>query len=183
MFAIQVPTVFWKLTTPSWSTKSECFFFSVFLTPPALHEIPEAWFNVRRTYTLSSLAFKRVTRRGAIKTQFPSPCYPQVHEGAIGRLEHTNNLRNLGKSTLIWSRQAHHNIDLPLHLDLPKVSVSLNCFAFRLRRIGREILAIRGLRNLHPESKRHHSLVTSRKVIQKVVRTFSKFQMRVSQTL
>ena len=34
----------------------------VFLTPPALPEVPEARFNVRRTYFLSSLAFKRVVR-------------------------------------------------------------------------------------------------------------------------
>ena len=34
----------------------------VFLTPPALPEVSEAWYNVRRTYFISSLTFKRVTR-------------------------------------------------------------------------------------------------------------------------
>ena len=34
----------------------------------------------------------------------------QVHEDAIGCLEQTNNLGNLGKGTLVWSPQGHHNI-------------------------------------------------------------------------
>ena len=63
--------------------KQFLFFWEVlydFLTPPALPEVPEAWFNVQQTYSLSSLAFKRVTRRSAIKTQF----LPPVSPGAIG---------------------------------------------------------------------------------------------------
>ena len=34
----------------------------------------------------------------------------QVHEGAIGCLEQTNNLGNLSAGTLIWSPQGHHFI-------------------------------------------------------------------------
>ena len=45
----------------------------VFLNPPALPEVPEALFNVRQTYSLSSLAFKRVTHRSAITNKFPLP--------------------------------------------------------------------------------------------------------------
>ena len=45
----------------------------VFLYPPALPKVPEAQFNVRRTYYLSSLAFKRVTRGSAITNTFPLP--------------------------------------------------------------------------------------------------------------
>ena len=57
-----------------------------------------------------------------LQTHFPSPLVPQVHEGAIGCLEHTNNLRNLVTCTLIWSPRGHHNIkrsidrkDIKLH--------------------------------------------------------------------
>ena len=41
------------------------FFLYVFLTPPALPEVPEARFNMRQTYSLSSLTFNRVTRGSA----------------------------------------------------------------------------------------------------------------------
>ena len=58
----------------------DVFFFGggglyVFLTPPALHEAPEARFNVQQTYSLSSLAFKRVKRH--YKHISPPPCYPR----------------------------------------------------------------------------------------------------------
>ena len=52
-------------------------FLYVFLTPTALPGVPVVWFPVRRTYSPSSLAFKRVTCGSAIKTQFPSPYYPR----------------------------------------------------------------------------------------------------------
>ena len=77
-----------------------CFLFLVFLvflTPPALPEVSVVWFwfYVWRAYTLSSLAFKSVTRGGAITNTFPLLLLPQVHEGlhegATGHLEHTNN--------------------------------------------------------------------------------------------
>ena len=69
--------------------------FYLFLTTPALPRVPVFWFPVRQTYSLSSPAFKRVTCRRAIKSHFPSPLIPQVHEGATGRLEHSNNLGKL----------------------------------------------------------------------------------------
>ena len=54
------------------------FFFVCLPTPPALSGAPGVWFSVRQTYSLSFFAFKRVTHRRAIKTQFPSPLLPQV---------------------------------------------------------------------------------------------------------
>ena len=55
------------------SLNSFCFWEVLydFLTPPALPEVPEAWFNVQQTYSLSSLAFKRVTS-GSVIIQFIS---------------------------------------------------------------------------------------------------------------
>ena len=49
----------------------------VFLTSPALPGVPVVWFHVRQTYSLSSLALKRVTCRSTINTHFPPPCYPR----------------------------------------------------------------------------------------------------------
>ena len=67
-----------------------------FSDPTCRSKVPEAWFNVRQTYSLSSLAFKRVTRWSAITNTFPLPLLPKVHKSATGRLEQTNNLGNLG---------------------------------------------------------------------------------------
>ena len=54
-----------------------------FLTPPAFPEVPE--FNVRQTYSLSSLAFKRVTCGSAItKHNSPPPCYPRYMKVQLG---------------------------------------------------------------------------------------------------
>ena len=54
------------MNKPNPHLKIGFFGLYVFLTPPALHEVPEAWFNVWRTYSLSSFAFfKRVTRGSA----------------------------------------------------------------------------------------------------------------------
>ena len=69
-------------------------FLYVFMTTPALPEVPEARFNVRRTYSLSSLAFERVTRGSAITNTFPLPPVT-IHEGATGHLEQTNNCLSL----------------------------------------------------------------------------------------
>ena len=55
-----------------------------------------------------SLTFKRVTRRSTIETHFPLPLLPLVLVGAVGRLEHTNNLGNLETDTPIWSHQGFH---------------------------------------------------------------------------
>ena len=73
----------------------------VFLTPPALPGVPVVRFHVWQAYSLSSLAFKRVTQGSAVKTQIPSPLLPQIPVGVAGCLEHTNNLRNLGTGTPI----------------------------------------------------------------------------------
>ena len=47
-----------------------------------------------------------------INVCFSNPTCPlriyQVHEGAIGCLEQTNNLGNLVTGTLTWSPQGHH---------------------------------------------------------------------------
>ena len=69
----------------------KCEFFSFFLSPPALSRVLVVWFHVRQTYSLSSLAFKRVTRGSAITNTFPLPPVNLVHEGATGRMEQTNN--------------------------------------------------------------------------------------------
>ena len=73
----------------------------VFLTPPALPKVPEARFNMGQTYSLSSLAFKRVTHGRAFTSTFSLPLLPQVHEGATGHLEQTNNQGNLVTGTPI----------------------------------------------------------------------------------
>ena len=41
-------------------------FLYIFLTPPALPGVPVVWFHVRQTYSLRSLAFKRVTHESTI---------------------------------------------------------------------------------------------------------------------
>ena len=47
-----------------------------FLTPPALPSVPVIRFHVWQTYSLSYLAFKKVTRRSTITRISPLPCYP-----------------------------------------------------------------------------------------------------------
>ena len=80
-------------------------FFVSFSDPTRPPGVPVVWFPVGRTYSLSSLTFKRVTCRSAIKTQIPFPLLLQIHEGATGCLERTNNLGNLVTATPIWSPQ------------------------------------------------------------------------------
>ena len=85
-------------TKHSWYATHSFFFgggLYVFLTQPALPGVPEVWFPVQSTYSLSSFAFKRVTRGSTIKTQFPFPLLLQVHEGAIGRLTYVTNSYNI----------------------------------------------------------------------------------------
>ena len=53
-------------------------FFVCFSKPTCPPWRPRAWrFHVSPTYNLSSLALKRVTSRGGIKTNFPYPCSPK----------------------------------------------------------------------------------------------------------
>ena len=72
----------------------KCEFFSFFLSPPALSRVLVIRFYGQRTYSLSSLTFKRVTHGSAIKTHFSSPLLPKVLVGATGHLDHTNNTKN-----------------------------------------------------------------------------------------
>ena len=53
--------------------------------------------KLTKKYTLSSLAFKKVTRGSAIKMHFPFPLLPQVLVGVAVRQEQSNNLGNLGR--------------------------------------------------------------------------------------
>ena len=68
----------------TWAGILFCMFFR---PPPALPGVPFVQFHVRRTCTLSSLAFKGVTCRSTIKAYFPSPLSPHVHEGTTRCLE------------------------------------------------------------------------------------------------
>ena len=54
----------------------KCFLFVnvCFSYPTCLPRSPRSQIHVHPTYTLSSLALDRVTRRRGIKTNFPSPC-------------------------------------------------------------------------------------------------------------
>ena len=71
-------------------TVTKIKFFVCFSYPSCPPRVQVDRFHVRQTYAPSSLAFKRVTHRSAIKTHFLSPMLPQVLVGAAGHLEHTN---------------------------------------------------------------------------------------------
>ena len=58
-----------------------CMFFFTHLPSPRFQRLS----SMCGELTLSSLAFKRVTSRSAIKTKFPSPLLPQLHDSATGR--------------------------------------------------------------------------------------------------
>ena len=49
-----------------------------FFNPTWLPWEPRPWFYVRPTYTLRSLALKKVTYRRGIKSHFPYPCAPSL---------------------------------------------------------------------------------------------------------
>ena len=78
-------------------------FLYVFLTPPSL-QVPEAQFNMRQTYSLSSLAFKRVTCGRAItKHVSPPPCYPRYMKVQLGAWSKQNISRqHLPQSKYIY---------------------------------------------------------------------------------